>query len=450
MNMRIKTNSKEVKKGDIFVALRGLNSDGHDYINDAINNNASYLICEKGTYDIPYMIVPNTFSFIKDYVSNYKSIIDDLCIIGITGTNGKTTSCYLIYELLNKLNIKCAYIGTLGFYIKDKIKDLNNTTPDIITLYELINKCRDENVKVVVMEVSSHALKLDRVYGFKFDYVVFTNLTKDHLNFHSSMEDYLNTKTKLFSMTKDKSLGLVNVDDENCKYFNTKNICSYGFKDSTYKIISYKLYLNKVIYKFKYKNKIYKVKLNIPGKYNIYNSLISIIILYNMNISFKKIIKLLNKISMPKGRMDIINLNKKYAIVDYAHTPDAVLNVLKSVNEFKKGKVYTIIGCGGNRDKTKRSEMGLISTNLSDYVIFTNDNPRDENPSDIINDITNNLLNNNYEIIEDRKSAIKKGVSMLCKNDILLILGKGHEDYQIINGVKYHFNDKEEVLKCIK
>lgn len=153
---------------------------------------------------------------------------------------------------------------------------------------------------------------------------------------------------------------------------------------------------------------------------------------------------------MPKGRMDIINLNKKYAIVDYAHTPDAVLNVLKSVNEFKKGKVYTIIGCGGNRDKTKRSEMGLISTNLSDYVIFTNDNPRDENPSGIINDITNNLLNNNYEIIEDRKSAIKKGVSMLCKNDILLILGKGHEDYQIINGVKYHFNDKEEVLNCIK
>ena len=227
-------------------------------------------------------------------------------------------------------------------------------------------------------------------------------------------------------------------------------MCSYGFSDSDFKVYRYKLFLDKVIYKFKYKNKSYKVKINIPGKYNIYNSIIGIIILNNMGISMKKIIKLLNKVTLPSGRMEIININKSYAIVDYAHTPDAVSNVLKNVNEFKRGKVYTIIGCGGNRDKSKRKDMGIISTELSDYVIFTNDNPRSENPDDIILDMTKDLISNNYEVIKDRGEAIRKGVSMLSKNDILLVLGKGHENYQIINGIKYHFNDKEEVLKCVK
>ena len=169
-----------------------------------------------------------------------------------------------------------------------------------------------------------------------------------------------------------------------------------------------------------------------------------------MGVSIRKSIKLLKKVSLPNGRMDIVKIKKAYAIIDYAHTPDAVENVLNSVNEFKKGKVITIIGCGGSRDKTKRKDMGLISTNLSDYVIFTNDNPRDENPIDIVNDIINNLKNTNYEIILDRREAIRKGISMLSKNDILVILGKGHEEYQVIGNVRYHFNDKEEVLKkCI-
>lgn len=448
--MKIKTNSKEIKKGDIFVAVPGINSDGHNYIDDAIENGASYIICEKGEYNVPYMIVPSTKNFIKDYVKKYEKVINDMCIIGITGTNGKTTSCYLIYELLKLLNIKCAYIGTLGFYLDEKVRDLDNTTPDILSLYEILDECEENNVKVIVMEVSSHSLELERVYGFKFDYVVFTNLTKDHLNFHDNMNNYLNAKKKLFNMTKDNGLGIVNIDDANSKYFKCMNICSYGFSDCDFKVYKYKLFLDKVIYKFRYKNKSYKVKINIPGKYNIYNSIIGIIILNNMGISMKKIIKLLNKVSLPSGRMEIININKSYAIVDYAHTPDAVSNVLKNVNEFKKGKVYTIIGCGGNRDKSKRKDMGIISTELSDYVIFTNDNPRSENPDDIILDMTKDLISNNYEVIKDRKEAIRKGVNMLSKNDILIVLGKGHENYQIINGIKYHFNDKEEVLKCIK
>lgn len=448
--MNIKTNSKEVKKGDIFVALSGLKNDGHDYIEDAIENGASYIVCERGSYAVPYMLVPSTHDFIKDYVDGYKNMLSNMNIIGITGTNGKTTSCFIIYELLKMLNVKCAYIGTLGFYIDDKIRNLNNTTPDILTLYSILKECSENNVKVVVMEVSSHALKLERVYGLKFNYAVFTNITKDHLDFHSDMDDYLISKIKLFELIKKDGVGIVNSDDVNSKKFESKNLISYGFKDSIFNIVSYKLYLNKVIYKFKYNNKKYKVKINMPGKYNIYNSIISIIILSDMGYSINKIIKLLNKISLPSGRMEIIKVNKSYVIVDYAHTPDAVSNVLKNVNEFKKGKVYTIIGCGGNRDKTKRKDMGIISTELSDYVIFTNDNPRSEKEEEIVKDITCDLVSNNYEILYDRKSAIKRGIELLNKNDILLILGKGHENYQIINGIRYHFNDKEEVLKCIK
>lgn len=448
--MKIKTNSKEVKKGDVFVAIKGINSDGHDYILDAIDNGASYIVCEKGDYSVPYMIVPSTRKFLQEYVVNYKKIIDDMCLIGITGTNGKTTSCFLIYQLLKLMDVKCAYVGTLGFYIDNKVKDLNNTTPDILTLYNILNECNSNGVKVVVMEVSSHALDMDRVYGLKFDYVVFTNLTKDHLNFHLNMNNYLSAKIKLFGMVKKNGVGIVNADDKNCKYFKCENMISYGFLPSDFKIYSYKLFLDKVVYKFKYKNKKYKVKLYMPGKYNIYNSIIGIIILSHMGFSIKKIVKLLNKVTLPSGRMEIINIGKSYAIIDYAHTPDAVSNVLRNVNEFKKGKVYTIIGCGGDRDKSKRKDMGIISTELSDYVIFTNDNSRSENPNDIINDMICDLVCNNYEIILDRKEAIKKGISMLRKNDILLVLGKGHESYQIINGISYHFNDKEEVLKCAK
>lgn len=448
--MNIKTNSKEIKKGDIFIALNGITKDGHDYIESAIENGAEYIICEKGNYNKPFLKVDSTKKFLNDFlVNNFLPLIDDMKLIGITGTNGKTTSCFILYQLLNKLNIKAAYIGTLGFYIDSKIKDLDNTTPDIITMYNLLLECRKQNVKYVVMEVSSHSLKLDRLHGIKFDYTVFTNLTQDHLDFHKNMTDYLHSKLKLFDKLKENGISITNIDDEFSKYFKSDNNITYGFNNSDFKILGYNLYLDKVKYNFKYKNNTYRAKLNMPGKYNIYNSIISLIILNSIGIPIKKSIKLLNNIILPSGRMEIIKIKNSYAIIDYAHTPDAVLNVLKNVNEFKKGKVYTIIGCGGNRDKTKRKDMGQISTDYSDYVIFTNDNPRNEKPKDIIDDITSELSANNYEIIEDRKNAIKRGISMLKKEDILLILGKGHENYQIINGIKYHFSDKEEVLKYI-
>lgn len=445
MFMNIKTNSKLVKNNDIFVAIRG-EKDGHNYINEAINNGASTIICENGEYSVPTLKVLDSYKYLKKYIYNtYYDLIKDIILIGITGTNGKTTTSFLIYETLRYLNVNCAYIGTLGFYIEDKIEDLDNTTPDIVKIYELLLKCVKNNVTVVVMEVSSHALSQDRVYGLKFKYGIFTNLTQDHLDYHKDMDSYFECKKKLFNYT---DTIIVNIDDK----YASKIVYdyTYGFNGDDYKINNYKLYIDKVKYNFYHNNRKYKVKINIPGKYNIYNSIACISVLNDMGYDIKKIIKILNKIKMPDGRMEIIKYKKRYIIVDYAHTPDAIYNVLSSALEFKKNRILTIVGCGGNRDKDKRSKMGDIATNLSDYVIFTNDNPRFENEKDIMNDITSKLNVSNYEIEYDRLNAIKKGINMLNRNDILFVLGKGHENHQIIKDIKYHFNDIEEINKLIK
>ena len=450
MNMNIKTNSKRIKKGDTFIALKGMTYDGHDYIEEAIENGAEKIICEHGEYNVQTIIVPSTKEYLNNYLdTNYYNKIKDITLIGITGTNGKTTSCYFIYELLKMLDVKCAYIGTIGFFIDKKERDLNNTTPEILELYEMFLECKSRGVNVIVMEVSSHALELDRVHGLKFNYVCFTNLTVDHLLFHKTMDNYLNAKKKLFNMLKKDAISITNVDDKYKDNFLLDNTITYGESKSDFNIIKYKLKLDKTIYKLRYNNKNYKVKMNVIGKYNIYNSLVAIIVLVNMGYNIKTVIKLFKRIKLPSGRLDMIKYKKNVIFVDYAHTPDAVKNVLTNAIKFKKNKIYTIIGCGGNRDKTKRKDMGIIATELSDYVIFTNDNPRNEDEMKIVNDMINGIINENYEVILDRSKAIKRGIDLLNKKDILFILGKGHEEYQLINGIKHHFSDKEEVLNYI-
>lgn len=450
MNMNIKTNSKRIKKGDTFIALKGMTYDGHDYIEEAIENGAEKIICEHGEYNVQTIIVPSTKEYLNNYLdTNYYNKIKDITLIGITGTNGKTTSCYFIYELLKMLDVKCAYIGTIGFFIDKKERDLNNTTPEILELYEMFLECKSRGVNVIVMEVSSHALELDRVHGLKFNYVCFTNLTVDHLLFHKTMDNYLNAKKKLFNMLKKDAISITNVDDKYKDNFLLDNTITYGESKSDFNIIKYKLKLDKTIYKLRYNNKNYKVKMNVIGKYNIYNSLVAIIVLVNMGYNIKKVIKLFKRIKLPSGRLDMIKYKKNVIFVDYAHTPDAVKNVLTNAIKFKKNKIYTIVGCGGNRDKTKRKDMGIIATELSDYVIFTNDNPRNEDEMKIVNDMINGIINENYEVILDRSKAIKRGIDLLNKKDILFILGKGHEEYQLINGIKHHFSDKEEVLNYI-
>ena len=439
--MNIENNSKNIKNGDTFIALKGYKTDGHKYIEEAINNGASKIICEYGNYDIPTLIVKDTNIYLKEYLKNNYNF-DDLCIIGVTGTNGKTTTAYLISSMLTNLNINNVYIGTIGFYINSKkIKDLNNTTPDILTFYKLLEEAKSKNIKYIVTEVSSHALDMDRLYGINLDIAIFTNLTKDHLDYHKNMDNYLQSKLKIIDKLKDNGTLIVNNDDNYSKYFNYKNKITIGFNKSDYTINDYKniedgtiIYLNNN-----------EIKSNLKGKFNIYNYIEALICLKTLGFNNIKT----DNLCEPPGRLETIKYKNNYIIIDYAHTPDAVEKVIKNVKEIYNKKIITIIGCGGNRDKTKREIMGSISTKLSDYVIFTNDNPRDEDPISILNDITINLIKNNYEIIENRKDAILKGLNML-NNNVLLILGKGHEDYQIIKGIKHHFSDKEIVLDYIK
>ena len=447
--MNIKTDSRKIKEGDIFVALNTFN-DGHKYVENAIERGAKKIIVNSGNYDVETIIVPDTKEYLISYLkNNYYNEIKDLKLIGITGTNGKTTTAYLLWQTLNKLGHKCAYIGTIGFYIETKEKELQNTTPEITDVYEMLMECQNKNCEYVVMEVSSHALDQRRVDGLEFDYSIFTNLTEDHLDYHKTMENYALVKQKLFNMLKEGGKSIINIDDKYHKYFINKESITYGFNISNFNILDYNINA-KNNFTLEIDGKQYKFQSNILGKYNIYNMTSVIAVLYDLKIDIEIIKYLIETLKPPIGRMEIIEYSTNKIIIDYAHTPDAVENIIKSVKEFNKGKIYTIIGCGGNRDKLKRPIMASIATNLSDYVIFTSDNPRNEKTEQIIGDMINNLENTNYEIEINREKAINKGIQKLDKNDILLLLGKGHESYQIINNEKIYFNDKEKVLSFIR
>lgn len=449
--MKIKTDSRKVVEGDTFVALRGINDDGHNYVRDAINRGAKLVVVEEGEYDVDTLIVNNTHEYLVNYLSEmYYDIVKNLKIIGMTGTNGKTTSCFVLASSLNKLGIKCGYIGTIGFYIDEKISDLKNTTPDILELYEMLLKCQTEGCRYVVMEVSSQALSMHRVDGILFDYAVFTNLTKDHLDYHIDMKNYCLAKQKLFKQIKEDGYALINVDDDYKNYFLLKNNnITYGFNEATYQIDNYKYENNMTKFNIIYNQNSENFETNLIGKYNVYNLTIMIIILKTIGFNYEQIKKEVLEVKAPSGRTEVIDYNTNKIIIDYAHTPDAVEKIIVATRDLKPNNIITIIGCGGNRDKTKRPEMGSIAHKLSDFVIFTSDNPRNENPMDIINDMIQKLDTKNYEIIVNRKEAIKKGIQMLNKNDILLVLGKGHENYQIINNEKLYFSDKDTVLDIL-
>ena len=444
--LNIRTNSKLVKPGDTFVAIKGLTRDGHDYIEDAIKNGATSIICEHGSYDVETVVVDDTSKFLREYLyTNYYEKIKKLKLIGMTGTNGKTTTCYLIYQALQKIGKKCGYIGTIGFYIDGKVSELDNTTPEIQDMYDMLLTCYEQNCEYVVMEVSSHALSLGRVDTLMFDYAIFSNLTEDHLDFHKTFDDYISAKNKLFNMVKKEGAAIINVDDSSYEKMlnkNNRNIL-FGFNDSNYKVLDYKYVNYKTIFNVNINGKSEEIVTKLLGKYNIHNMMSVIIILLELNIPINEIKGIVSTLEFPPGRLDTINYKDSLVIVDYAHTPDAVYNVISCVKEYAEGKIYTLVGCGGNRDKTKRPIMSKIATDLSDFVIITSDNPRFEEPKDIIKDMLEGLNNTNYEVIENRVAAIHKGIDLLNSKDVFLILGKGHEDYQIINGVKHHHDDKE-------
>ena len=446
--INIKSDSRKIKKGDIFVALRGISSDGHDYINKAIENGASKLIVEEGNYNIPYEIVENTRDYLNKYLSdNYKKYLNSMTIIGITGTNGKTTSAYLIYQALNKLGKKCAYIGTIGYYLDKKICNLPNTSPDICDIYDMIINAYDNDYKYVVMEVSSQGLAYNRFNGISFNYAIFTNLTEDHLDFHKTMDNYLHEKQKLFNQCI--GINLTNIDDEYGKYFKINNYITYGFKNSDYQVIKYKLNNHSTNFQVKHNNKLVNIKSNLIGKYNVYNMLCAYIILDLFKINTNEIINVLPKLNSPDGRMNTVKYKDNLIIIDYAHTPDAMENIYNTVKDLKVNNIYTVFGCTGDRDRTKRPKMMNLALTNSKYVIVTSDDLHDENFNHIVDDMLNGINSNNYKIEENRGIAIKLGIDLLNSNDLLLILGKGHEEFIIVKDKKIPFNDLKEVNKLL-
>lgn len=448
--LNIKTDSRKVVKGDTFIALKGNTVDGHDFIDSAIKNGAEKIICEHGKYDVDTINVDDTHEYLKDYlVNNYSKEFEDLKLIGVTGTSGKTTTCFLTYQILNKLGIKTCYIGTIGCYIDNDVVELSNTTPDILELYNLLLTAKEKGCRVIVMEVSSHSLAEERIKGLKFDVCAFTNLSQDHLDFHKTMEEYCKCKVKIINYLKDNGKIIVNVDDEYSKYFICDKSLSLGINGSNYKIKEFHMENTHTDILFNVNNDSYEVRTNLIGKFNVYNYLTSLALINNLGISVNDIINVTDSIHAPVGRAQIVKVGTSIAVIDYAHKPDAVSKIIPLFREVTKGKIITIIGCGGDRDPKKRPIMGNIATSLSDYVILTNDNPRTEDEKLIMKDILEGITTNNYEVIYDRKEAIKKGISMLKDNDCLLILGKGHEDYQIIGRTKIHLSDYEEVIKNI-
>lgn len=449
--MKYETDSRKVQPGQIFVAIKGHTVDGHDYITNAVDNGAIRVIAEKEvTVGVPVEVVPSTEEYLKRHLKeDYAEEINKLQIIGITGTNGKTTTAYLTYQLLNLLGIDTAYLGTIGYKYHSKSVELDNTTPDILTIYKILLELAKAKCHTLVMEVSSHALSYERIYGIKLKIAAFTNLTEDHLDYHKTMENYLKEKLKIIDYLSSDGTLIVNGDDEASKKFIKKNNnegITLGFNEKfNYNIVDSNIAPDHTDIKFIYEKEEYNVTTHLTSKFNVYNYMTALAIVHALNISIEDIIEKTGEIKPPKGRCEVHKVNGGYAVIDYAHTPDAVEKVISAYNELKTGKVITIVGCGGDRDPIKRPIMGDIATKLSDYVILTSDNPRTEDPEKIMDDILKGVKTKNYEVELDRHKAIKKGIELLEPEDILLILGKGHEDYQILGREKVHFDDAEEV-----
>ena len=444
----IKSDSRRVKKGDIFVALDGIKSNGDCYIQNAIEAGASKIVCKNGSYDVETINVDSPKKYLTKYLEdNYNKYLDSITLIGITGTNGKTTTAFLIYQMLNKLGCKCAYIGTIGFYLDKKVSSLVNTSPDTCILYEMFMQAYDAGYKYIVVEVSSQGLAYNRYEGINFDYALFTNLTEDHLDYHKTMDNYAKAKQMLFKKLKSSGIGIINSDDKYKDYFITNNTVTYGIYSGDYKIEDYELSSNNTAISVNYKGNTYKYNYPLIGKYNIYNVLLTLTLLNQLGISMSDID--FKGIKSPDGRMDMIKYGSNSIIIDYAHTADAMDNIYKTVKPICKGSIITVFGCTGSREREKRPIMMNLALTNSDYVIVTEDDLHEEKFEDIVKDMTNGVTNNHYEVIKDRGKAIKKGIEKLTNNDILLILGKGHEEYIIIGNKNIPFNDHKEVIKLI-
>lgn len=462
----ISIDSRKVKSGDLFLAYHGAVVNGHDFIDDAVDKGAVAVLCEDAissasSKKIPIVVVPDLKKQIGLIAAKFYGYPSrQLKVIGVTGTNGKTTITQFIASILTNLGVPCGVIGTIGIGFPGKLTPVVNTTPDSVTLHHWLFKLKKEGAQVVVMEVSSHSLVQKRISGIDFNIAVFTNLTRDHLDYHGTMENYGIAKKMLFMQPK-LSYAVINADDEFglklIKEFKDQlEVYAYTIKDTMVEVPAIeakdiKLDIHGIIANVITPWGRGTLNSQLLGKFNLSNLMSVLAVLGIMKISLKDALMNIGKLETVNGRMQTFGGDKKpLIIVDYAHTPDALEQVLLALRECCSGALWCIFGCGGDRDKGKRSIMGQISERYSDHIIITSDNPRNEDPEQIVNDILQGLLCPWAAEIElDRRAAIAHAIDCAHANDIIVIVGKGHEDYQIIGKERLPFNDQKVVEKVL-
>ncbi len=455
--LSVEYDSRKVKKGSLFIAVSGYQTDGHLYIEKAVENGAVAIVAEKAD-NIPegvsYALCPDSREAMALIGKTFwGGSADRLKMIAVTGTNGKTTTTYLVKKVLELVGIKTGLIGTNQNMIGDTVLETGRTTPESLDLHQLLKQMEDAGATHVIMEVSSHALYLKRVFGIEFEVGAFTNLTRDHLDFHETFENYCDAKAILFTQSKK---GVINIDDEWANRILEKATCpcmTYGINGGSLKAENIRLSERGVIFETDFGGKVHEVRLSIPGQFSVYNALTAVGICASLGISFENILKGLILAKGVKGRCEVVNILADYTvIIDYAHTPDGLENIINTVRGFAKGRVITVFGCGGDRDKTKRPIMGEVAEKLSDITVVTSDNPRSEVPETIIDDILAGMKKEEgtYAAICDRTEAIKYAMEIAEAGDVIILAGKGHETYQILKEGTIHYDEREIVKEIFK
>ena len=452
----IEYDSRKVHEGDLFCCVTGTFSDGHEYAPMAKELGAAALVVEhKLDIDLPQLIVPNTRIAMAEMAAAYYGYPSrEMKMIGVTGTNGKTSTTYMIKSIAEEAGLKVGLIGTIRNMIGDIIIDTERTTPESVDLQRILRQMKDEKVDVVIMEVSSHSLDQKRVHGIEYDVGEFTNLTQDHLDYHKTFENYFNAKKLLFKQSR---MAVINKDDP---YANRMMegldipVMTFGIREKADVTASeIDITTRGVQFDFNYKNITSRFNVPIPGLFSVFNAIGAATVALSLGWNLDSIKYGLEHMMSVSGRLEPLPTGKNEftVLLDYAHTPDALENVLKTVKGFATGRIVTLFGCGGDRDHAKRPIMGEIAGRFSDFAIVTSDNPRTENPMDIINSIVEGVKKSGceYVVIENRREAIEYALKNARKNDVIILAGKGHENYQEINGGKHHFDEKEIVAEIL-
>ena len=452
----ITSDSRKVQNGSCFVCIKGPISDGHDYAIVAVEQGASVVITERDLSLQNQIIVEDTRElFFKACGNWFNNPLEKLKLIGVTGTNGKTSVSYMTKAILEKAGYKCGLIGTIQHLIGDEKVESSNTTPGAYELNELFSKMVDAGCSYAVMEVSSHALDQKRICGVLFEASMFTNLTQDHLDYHKTMENYLEAKKKLFEMSKK---AILNYDDEASEKIaedlNIEVITYSALSDeATYSAKGINYRADGVDFDFVGYGIIGRAKLKTGGRFTVYNGLCALSLALSIGIPLNTALETLRELDGVKGRAEVVPTGRDFhVIIDYAHTPDGLQNILETFREIPKNRLIALFGCGGDRDKSKRAIMGKIASRNADFVIVTSDNPRTEKPLSIIKDITSGMsdFKTPYVVIENRIEAIKYAISHAVKDDIIVLAGKGHEDYQILGTTKIHLDEREVVKEALE